>query len=167
MRHRLLGGLTDLFGQLVEPGKWYGVREASDPPSRAVAAQCISIIRERVWFRNQHGYKFDLANTPDGGGYRLHPLDENLREVTRDATREVLEKRVTEVRRMLELIAARAARRRRQQLDLMAEVAELWGCVTKHEDFADDVAGFIRDDESHVTVETLAKQYRAELLGDS
>lgn len=166
MRQKLLGGLTDQFGQLVEPGKWYGVREASDPPSRAVAAQCISIIRERVWFRNQHGYKFDVANTPDGGGYRLHRLDENLREVTK-APREVLEKRVTEVRRMLELIAARAARRRRQQLDLMAEVAELWGCVEKGPEFADAVATFIRDDDSHVTAEALANEYRAALLGDS
>lgn len=165
MKQKLLGGLTDQFGQLVEPGKWYGVREASDPPSRAVAAECISIIRERVWFRNQSGYRFDVPNLANGGGYRLHLLDEKLREVTR-MPRAALEKRVQVVARALELIAARAERKRRAQADLMAEVAELWGCVDKGENFADSVASFIRDDHSHVTVEMLANDYRAALLGD-
>lgn len=164
MRQKTIGGLTDQFGQLVEPGKWYGVREACDPPSRAVAAECVGIIRETVWFRNKAGTQFDVPNRRDGGGYRLIRLDEQLREVV-SMPREALERRAAEFERMLILVAMRAKRRRQQQADLIAEVIALWGVVPPPDDLEDMLATFIRDDDSHITPATLAAEYRSGLMG--
>jgi hypothetical protein len=164
MRAVKVGALRDQFGALVEVGKVYGVRLKSDPATRAVAAECDFIIRGRYWFRTRDGLRFDvpMLSTPQ---YVATLLDDQLREVTATPPA-VIEQRVAEFRDAVTLISAQARATRSKQARLMERVFRAWGCVDPGERLAEAVATFVRDEESHVTIETLTAAYRDALLGE-
>jgi hypothetical protein len=156
-RVRTHSHLVDQFGEPLEGGRWYGIRLHTEPPTRAVPRNCEFLLRERAFFRREDGSTLVISQL-SAASYCFVLLDDEKREITRipDA---IKDRELKSVANTLQIIKSQAFRRRRRLQDLSDELSTLLAGVAPADDLAAAIASFIRDDDSHVTVESLLEWY--------
>jgi hypothetical protein len=153
-----LNHMVDQHRTRLEPGQNYGVAFGGGSAARVFRLfallrhprplACFIEIDPRT--RQPTGVELALSNS-ECALYFFHRLDSEFREVPTPTQ----SRRVRELSRFLRELNREAARLRKRQLRLMQEAnAALFGCGDPVE-IGDAVAAWIRDTDSHVTIEHL------------
>jgi hypothetical protein len=166
---KLRNYMVDQFDEPLEVGRCYGGHLCGQQ-TRAQVFYVDAILRDRWVMRHVDttqpktegvpaftGQRVVLTNLM-AGLYSFIRLDEQYREVT-EIAEPAKSKRVANMRRGLEQIAKDAARIRQKQTRLIQEVALALEGAAAPDDVGDMAAAFVRDDESHITIEQMVELY--------
>lgn len=152
--------LVDQFGQPLQAGQSYGVVRGG-AVTRAVVHECLMNIRGRVWLRGPDGSTLFLSNWA-AGGTQFFLVDGSGRMVD-VMPAAVRESHIEKARAVLEQCARRAAKLQYRQSDLIHDAAQALAGAMPAADLLDALSTFVRDADSHVTIETLIAAYAESL----
>lgn len=165
---RQIDFFVDQFGLPLVVGSFYGVKIGDINTTRATLYKCVMILRGKVWLRPigpKPGPDSILSNL-EAARVRFLALDANLSPLDAIPPGADIENRIEKMRTFLEKRLQICKKIQLRQAALIHDVFEALEGSQADDDLNDAVCSFVRDPESHSTIETLLEAYAASLRGD-